>query len=147
MYSTRVPTSMRLSRAFLYGAQVFLSFFLMLVFMTYNVSSAFNTTSSCFQCSDTHVGVSDSGNGRRCRPRPFHLQFAHGRRCRASWFIKRKQGNGLPLNMCTVHSPPLSLSDIWKLCSPMISRYLGWRCIVKLDFHRTNTKISLDWEA
>ena len=29
---------MRLSRATLYGAQVFLSFFLMLVFMTYNVS-------------------------------------------------------------------------------------------------------------
>ncbi|EKM54645.1 uncharacterized protein PHACADRAFT_258635 [Phanerochaete carnosa HHB-10118-sp] len=33
---TRVPISMRLSRATLYGAQVFLSFFLMLVFMTYN---------------------------------------------------------------------------------------------------------------
>lgn len=33
---TRVPLSMRLSRAVLYGAQVFLSFFLMLVFMTYN---------------------------------------------------------------------------------------------------------------
>jgi len=32
----RVPISMRLSRATLYGAQVFLSFFLMLVFMTYN---------------------------------------------------------------------------------------------------------------
>ncbi|GJF00677.1 Ctr copper transporter [Phanerochaete sordida] len=31
-----VPTGMRLSRAALYGAQVFLSFFLMLVFMTYN---------------------------------------------------------------------------------------------------------------
>lgn len=29
---------MRASRAVLYGAQVFLSFFLMLVFMTYNVS-------------------------------------------------------------------------------------------------------------
>ena len=32
---------MRISRAILYGAQVFLSFFLMLVFMTYNVCSAF----------------------------------------------------------------------------------------------------------
>ncbi|KAI0084874.1 Ctr copper transporter [Irpex rosettiformis] len=34
--STPVPFSMRASRAILYGAQVFLSFFLMLVFMTYN---------------------------------------------------------------------------------------------------------------
>ncbi|KAI0684738.1 Ctr copper transporter [Cytidiella melzeri] len=31
-----IPLSMRASRAILYGAQVFLSFFLMLVFMTYN---------------------------------------------------------------------------------------------------------------
>lgn len=36
--STRIPFTMRLSRSALYAAQVFLSFFLMLVFMTYNVS-------------------------------------------------------------------------------------------------------------
>ena len=33
----RIPVGMRFSRAVLYGAQVFLSFFLMLIFMTYNV--------------------------------------------------------------------------------------------------------------
>ncbi|PSR71183.1 hypothetical protein PHLCEN_2v12942 [Hermanssonia centrifuga] len=33
-----IPPALRFSRAVLYGAQVFLSFFLMLVFMTYNVS-------------------------------------------------------------------------------------------------------------
>lgn len=36
----KIPVSMRLSRAVLYGAQVFLSFFLMLIFMTYNVRHA-----------------------------------------------------------------------------------------------------------
>ena len=35
---TPLPLSARLTRAGLYGGQVFLSFFLMLVFMTYNVS-------------------------------------------------------------------------------------------------------------
>ena len=39
-FSTRIPFTMRLSRATLYAAQVFLSFFLMLVFMTYNVSNS-----------------------------------------------------------------------------------------------------------
>lgn len=34
---TPVPFVARASRALLYGASVFLSFFLMLVFMTYNV--------------------------------------------------------------------------------------------------------------
>lgn len=34
---TPLPFLPRLTRAALYGAQVFLSFFLMLVFMTYNV--------------------------------------------------------------------------------------------------------------
>ena len=37
---TPLPFLPRLTRAVLYGAQVFLSFFLMLVFMTYNVSLA-----------------------------------------------------------------------------------------------------------
>ena len=36
-FSTPLPFTVRFSRALLYGAQVFLSFFLMLVFMTYNV--------------------------------------------------------------------------------------------------------------
>lgn len=36
-YRTPVPASMRVTRSILYAAQVFLSFFLMLVFMTYNV--------------------------------------------------------------------------------------------------------------
>jgi len=35
--STQVPAVSRALRAFVYGVQVFLSFFLMLVFMTYNV--------------------------------------------------------------------------------------------------------------
>jgi solute carrier family 31 (copper transporter), member 1 len=38
--SITVPTVSRLLRATLYGATVFLSFFLMLIFMTYNVSFA-----------------------------------------------------------------------------------------------------------
>ena len=36
---TPLPFTARVTRASLYGAQVFLSFFLMLVFMTYNVST------------------------------------------------------------------------------------------------------------
>lgn len=36
---TPLPFTARVTRASLYGAQVFLSFFLMLVFMTYNVSA------------------------------------------------------------------------------------------------------------
>ena len=41
MDSTPVPTGNRLVRAVVYASTVFLSFFLMLVFMTYNVSQEF----------------------------------------------------------------------------------------------------------
>lgn len=37
--SIPVPFASRVTRASLYGASVFVSFFLMLVFMTYNVSA------------------------------------------------------------------------------------------------------------
>jgi hypothetical protein len=46
-----IPPSFRASRALLYGAQVFLSFFLMLVFMTYNVSSV-----PCYNRKGKHQG-------------------------------------------------------------------------------------------
>ena len=39
---TPLPFTARVTRAALYGAQVFLSFFLMLIFMTYNVSHRSN---------------------------------------------------------------------------------------------------------
>ena len=39
---TPLPFTARVTRAALYGAQVFLSFFLMLIFMTYNVSRRSN---------------------------------------------------------------------------------------------------------
>ena len=41
-YRTPVPPVSRTLRAALYGATVFLSFFLMLVFMTYNVGRFFS---------------------------------------------------------------------------------------------------------
>jgi copper transporter 1 len=42
-YRTPVPLVARSVRAILYGASVFLSFFLMLVFMTYNVRRPFSS--------------------------------------------------------------------------------------------------------
>ena len=45
--STPVPLYPRILRATLYGVQVFISFFLMLVFMTYNVSCSCNISRYC----------------------------------------------------------------------------------------------------
>ena len=57
---TPVPPITRALRAALYGATVFLSFFLMLIFMTYNVCSHF--TSAFVFSHETFLGLS-----HRCR--------------------------------------------------------------------------------
>ena len=58
---TPVPPITRALRAALYGATVFLSFFLMLIFMTYNVRSHFTSAYVC-HLMNTSIGLS-----HRCR--------------------------------------------------------------------------------
>lgn len=63
--SLPVPLGSRLLRAVLYGASVFVSFFLMLVFMTYNVSILLHFVS--LSDSTTHsLGVSHSRDCPGC---------------------------------------------------------------------------------
>ncbi|KIP06960.1 hypothetical protein PHLGIDRAFT_513419 [Phlebiopsis gigantea 11061_1 CR5-6] len=72
----RVPASMRISRSILYGAQIFLSFFLMLVFMTYNAYLILSTVvgaalghyifNSYMDVESVLSGTSGAGKGMAC---------------------------------------------------------------------------------
>lgn len=96
--SSRLPLTVRATRAAFYGLSVFISFFLMLVFMTYNVRRhspypyqihiGFNTV--------VISGISHWRHHRRCYGGPLHLQPGDGPR---GCFVGRwrRQGHGLSL--------------------------------------------------
>ena len=92
-----VPPLTRFFRAALYGATVFISFFLMLIFMTYNVrlfSSPHIRLELMFALCAPGLPYCRSRHRRFARP--LHLWRNAQPRC-YPW-LRRRQGYGVPLN-------------------------------------------------
>lgn len=109
---TPVPLFPRFLRAVLYGASVFVSFFLMLVFMTYNVCPT-HPISSCSRsmtgsltlptcCYPQPLGLPHLGCCPRSEYWPLRIRCLHGRRRCTGW-RRRWQGHGVSLIAHNTH--------------------------------------------
>ncbi len=93
-YRTQLPLTARITRASLYGAQVFLSFFLMLVFMTYNVRSHLVSITHCL--TELQPGLPHPCHRGWCCPRALRVLVPDGHR-RGIGGRWGQQGYGMPL--------------------------------------------------